>query len=253
MSNNQDINRPSQVNLTNNQDITSTLSSNLTDTSTQNNTVNIAEDIDPFINYIKPYKNETIRKQSRFNGRCKACGWEGHHWKDCYFLRKLQKCLSFLQIRPNLAKENKIKYKDTYNQRRNIVRSLQQDHFIPYDDVDPDVFIDDIDNFADFEQYEWDVISVCTVLSEESYSSDYESNYNDVEINVINDNYNKSHFFQPTQLDDPVIDISMHEPIPSIYNSKPKPPPEPPPNINPIQYNNDSYTTIDNTETTKEI
>lgn len=116
------------------------------------------DDIDPFVNYTNRNNNNNARNNNRnaFKGRCRACGVEGHHAKDCWFLQKLQKCLSFLQFKPQLPQQNKRKYerKGIYDQRKAIVRSLVDDGFIPYNNVDCDIFIDDVENRNEFDQYE---------------------------------------------------------------------------------------------------
>ena len=119
------------------------------------NTNSESEVLDPFVNYIRPFPSRNnCHQQPKFNGRCRACRKEGHYNENCFFLKKLQKCLSFLGIKPNLARENKNKYKNNnYNQRHNIVRSLVDESFIPYDNVNLDIFIKDIDNDRDFEHY----------------------------------------------------------------------------------------------------
>ena len=110
------------------------------------------------INAFKPspqrygYQNkQSTSKQhnyrfKRFKGRCLACEQHGHHAKDCWFLKKLERCLEHLsknknlpsQLRQNANKSGN--YKD-YIKRSNIVQSLVANSFIPFDEVDPDVFV----------------------------------------------------------------------------------------------------------------
>ena len=82
-------------------------------------------------------------------------------------------------------------------------------------------------------------------MSEESQDINYVPNYNDVKFNVNSDSYTKFNYFQPTQLDDLIIDISVHEPVTLVKNVTLKLPPELPPSINPIQYDNESFTTAE--------
>lgn len=87
-----------------------------------------------------------------------------------------------------MAQQNKRKdeRRGTYDQRKALVCSLIDDCFITYDNIDYDIFINNIDNRNDFNQNEWDIISVCTVLSEESYNINFEPSYNDVEFDNSN-------------------------------------------------------------------
>ena len=125
-------------------------------TSTNNDNDQIETEIDPFVNYIRNNNNRQQQKQRKFNRRCRACGLENHHAKDCRFLKKVQQCLAFLNFYPNSARDNKKKFmqKGTYIQRRGVVNSLIAENFIPYDNVDPDIFIDEIENKNDFEKRE---------------------------------------------------------------------------------------------------
>jgi hypothetical protein len=89
--------------------------------------------------------NAVIAKKA-FSGTCNAYGRPSCHSKDCYFLKKLHKSLSFLKIDPKWPEANKQSYqkKRQYDKRRNHVRSLQDAYFIPFDE-DPDFFLDDVD------------------------------------------------------------------------------------------------------------
>lgn len=101
--------------------------------------------IDPFINYTTVRRNNNSRPYTgNFKGRCKACGVWNHHAKDCTFLRKLQSCLAFLKTNPNLVNETRESYKrrNTYQDRNAKIRKHVNSTFIPYDNVDCDLFLD---------------------------------------------------------------------------------------------------------------
>ena len=78
-----------------------------------------------------------------FKGKCNSCGMTGHHSKNCHFLIKLQQALAYLEMEPKAPykKRNNFKGKNTYQQNRDYVRSLQDAGFIPYDGADADNFL----------------------------------------------------------------------------------------------------------------
>ena len=63
---------------------------------------------------------------------------------------KVRQCISYLKDNPKAGDEKAAKYRQqsasNYRDRRDKVRSLQEDNFIPYPDVNPDVLIDCIDD-----------------------------------------------------------------------------------------------------------
>ena len=109
-------------------------------------TVNTIQDFDDlsdgFIHAIMDRKS--------FKGTCNGCGRPNHHAKDCYFVQKLRKALTYLKVDNKWAQNNKRSYerKNTYNKRRNFVRSLQDANFIPFDE-DPDAFLDAVEGDDD--------------------------------------------------------------------------------------------------------
>ena len=98
-------------------------------------------------------------------GSCMAYGCEGHHDGTCYLLMKVRQCISYLKDNPKSGDEKAAKYcqqsASNYNHRRAKIRSLQEDNFLPYPDVDPDVLIDCIGNavlteFENIHLQEWE-------------------------------------------------------------------------------------------------
>ena len=87
--------------------------------------------------------------KTAFKGSCNSCGMEGHHAASCYFLMKVKQCLSYLKDNPKAGQEKAAQFRQqstsNYKDRRAKIRTLQEDHFIPYD-VDPDVIIDCCDD-----------------------------------------------------------------------------------------------------------
>ena len=79
-----------------------------------------------------------------------ACGRKGHHADTCYFLMKVRQCISYLKDNPRAGDEKAAKYRQqsasNYKDRMTKIRSLQDDNFLPYPDVDLDVLIDCIDD-----------------------------------------------------------------------------------------------------------
>ena len=102
-------------------------------------------------------KNNNHKQHNRqFHGRCEACNGHGHHKDNCFFLKKSRKCLELLandgslpsQLRQAASKRGNC---GNCAQKSNVVRSLIDSNFIPYDSVDLDIFINvimDGDYFA---------------------------------------------------------------------------------------------------------
>ena len=116
---------------------------------------------DPYINFIKNSSrnnNNSSRRPytGKFKGKCSAYGVTGHHAKNCFFLRKLQLCLSFLDKNPNYISEVRSNHRqrNVYNKNRATIRKLIDDTFIPYDNVDIDIFLDEARDDLFLEQQE---------------------------------------------------------------------------------------------------
>ena len=120
---------------------------------------NLEDYIDPYINFTtasnrnnfrncsgtsNQNRNQYHNSRGNFNGRCKACGAFRHHAKDCNFLRKLRSCLSYLKDNRNIVHDIRGDHvqRNTYNKNHRTIRSLIVDNFIPYDNVNCDVFLD---------------------------------------------------------------------------------------------------------------
>ena len=88
---------------------------------------------------------------SKFKGNCKACGRANHHASECNFLMKLKQCLAYMKTDKSAGsrKAKFYKSKGDYNSRRDKVRVLQENNFIP-PILDPDIFLDIPDE--DYEQ-----------------------------------------------------------------------------------------------------
>ena len=87
-----------------------------------------------------------------FKGKCNACGRPNYHSKDCAFLQKLLSCLTFME-KNNISPSQVHKYhrmSNTHQNKSNIARSLADDNFIPYDNVDPEAFINVIQEDQDY-------------------------------------------------------------------------------------------------------
>ena len=100
--------------------------------------------------------NNCKQHNRQFRGRCEACNGYGHHKDNCFFLKKSRKCLELLandgslpsQLRQAASKRGNC---GNYAQKSNVARTLIDSNFIPYDSVDPDIFINlimDGDYFA---------------------------------------------------------------------------------------------------------
>jgi len=146
-------------------------------TNTFSNQINSAEfehtlclgtdsDTDFIINAFRPFRNSSFNQQNNrnnqvrynrsmsnrpFRGRCNACRQYNHHANNCTFLKKLVSCLSHMErnnISPSQLRQFH-KSNNTYTRRSNIANTLQDENFIPYDQIDPDAFLnitDDIES-----------------------------------------------------------------------------------------------------------
>ena len=92
----------------------------------------------------------TKYNKAPFKGSCYGCGREGHHAGECYFLMKVEQCLAYLKSNPSAGKEKAAKYRQqsssNYRDRRAKIAHLQDENFLPYPDIDPDAFLDCIDD-----------------------------------------------------------------------------------------------------------
>ena len=113
---------------------------------------------DPCINYISQctrnnYSNRSNNQTNNNNrfrrnytgnykGKCNACGGENHHVNTCIFLQKVRKCLLFLEKNSRFRVE--MRNDNIQNNSYNVCNTLAQKYinsvFIPYDNVNPDVF-----------------------------------------------------------------------------------------------------------------
>ena len=82
-------------------------------------------------------------KNNAYNRVCKACGRPNHHDKDCNFLTKLRQCLAYMKMDKSAGprKASFYRKKGTYTNRRDKIRVLQDDNFIPAV-LNPDIFLD---------------------------------------------------------------------------------------------------------------
>ena len=102
------------------------------------------EDTDSFENVSFDQISAAISSSKiKYNGTCAACGKTNHHASECHFLMKMKQCLAYMKSDKN-AGSRKAKYyksKGEYNFRRDKVRMLQENNFIP-PVLDPDIFLD---------------------------------------------------------------------------------------------------------------
>ena len=63
---------------------------------------------------------------------------------------KVKQCLSYLKDNPKTGQKKAAQFRQqstsNYKDRRAKIRTLQEDYFLPYPDVDPDARIDCIDD-----------------------------------------------------------------------------------------------------------
>ena len=92
-------------------------------------------------------RNKTYQQHNRpFRRRCEACKQHGHHANKYWFLQKIRSCLELLSKDGTLpsqlhASATASGHYDSYNKRSNVVRTLIDNNFILYNQVDPDIFI----------------------------------------------------------------------------------------------------------------
>ena len=94
-------------------------------------------------------------KKGNFKGKCTAYSTENHHAYNCKFFRKLRKCLDYMKHYLNAANEIRKDHKqfNTYNKKNVLARKYVHHTFIPYDNVDSDLFLNKIDDEDYFIQY----------------------------------------------------------------------------------------------------
>ena len=96
-----------------------------------------------------PHSPPRLNK-SPFKGNCFGCGWEGHHAEVYYFLMKVKQCLAYMKDNPKSGAEKVAKFRQhsnsKYKQRRAKIRTLQEDKFIPYPDIGPEILLNCIDD-----------------------------------------------------------------------------------------------------------
>ena len=85
-----------------------------------------------------------------FRGKCNACGKLNHHAKDCEFLKKLTSCLDCMERKKHAPNHLRKCYRlsnnrAAYDSKLNIAKTLQSENFIPCENVDPDAFINVLD------------------------------------------------------------------------------------------------------------
>ena len=63
---------------------------------------------------------------------------------------KVEQCLAYLKSNPSAGKKKAAKYRQqsssNYRDRRAKIAHLQDENFLPYPDIDPDAFLDCIDD-----------------------------------------------------------------------------------------------------------
>ena len=101
------------------------------------------------------------RTSQPFRGKCNACGQANHHAKDCNFLHKLNTCLNYMEKNNFTPTHLRKFYRQTNNYNKyatksNVARTLQEENFIPYDNVDPDAFINVLDEDATYQLLDTD-------------------------------------------------------------------------------------------------
>lgn len=98
-----------------------------------------------------------------FKGTCNACSRPNCHASDCFFLKKLKSCLSHIEC--NSISPSQLctfqRSHSNYSSRSNAARSLVDENFAPYDNIDPDAFInalqDDKEHFVSDENLSEDL------------------------------------------------------------------------------------------------
>lgn len=76
-----------------------------------------------------------------------------HHASTCHFLQKLKQCLAYMESNNLTPSDNRrgMRNNADYPQRSRVIRTLVDENFIPYDDVDPDMFINVAEAYDCFE------------------------------------------------------------------------------------------------------
>ena len=121
--------------------------------------IDITSDTDYIVNACRQFRNSNYSQQSSgsnnqvqhnrsmtdrpFRGRCNACNQSGYHARNCNFLKKLTACIKHMERNKTLPYQLRKHYKsqNNYTNRSNVASTLQDENFIPYDNVDPDIFL----------------------------------------------------------------------------------------------------------------
>ena len=100
--------------------------------------------------YTPKWSSSPKQTKAAYKGSCHCCGRDGHHSNECYFLMKVEQCLAYLNKNPKAGVEKAAKYRQqsraNYQNRRAKINHLMETNFLPYKDVDPDAFLDCLDD-----------------------------------------------------------------------------------------------------------